>query len=158
MHLFLRIFARCVALLILAACSSSGVPVRGGEDPSSAILAVMDAQVEAWNRGDIEGFLEGYVKSPDLLFASRGTFSRGWEPLLERYRTAYPEGKMGRLSFGDIEVNPMGENAAWVVGHWALEMEDSSPHGAFTLIFVRNQEGWRILHDHSSGVPEAASD
>lgn len=122
-------------------------------DTQADIRAVMDMQVEAWNRGDIEAFLEGYWKSPDLLFASRGTFSRGWDPLLERYRKSYPEGKMGRLSFDDLVIRELGRDSAWVTGFWRLEMEDASPHGAFTLLFRRTEDGWRIIHDHTSAVP-----
>lgn len=120
------------------------------------ILAVMNAQIGAWNRGDIEGFLDGYERSPDLLFASRGTFARGWDSLLERYQKAYPEGKMGTLEFSDIEVHPIAGDAAWVVGKWRLDMGNKKPHGAFTLIFERTTGGWKIIHDHSSGVePDA---
>ncbi len=127
-------------------------PVRG--DDRAQIRAVMDTQVAAWNRGDLEAFLESYIKSPELLFASRGTFARGWESLLERYRKTYPEGEMGHLSFDSLEVRMLSADAAWVTGMWALEKTDASPHGAFTLIFRKTDDGWRIIHDHSSGVPE----
>lgn len=137
----------CLACPTLAGCGG-----QDGGDPEADIRAVMEAQVKAWNTGDIEAFLAGYIRSPDLLFASRGTFSRGWEPLLERYRTAYPEGNMGTLQFDGIEIHRIGDDAAWVVGSWSLEMDDSKPHGAFTLIFRRTAAGWRIIHDHSSGV------
>ena len=152
MHRILLIF------LCLLAAAATGCQSSASGSPEVEILAVMDAQVEAWNRGDIEGFLEGYIKSPDLIFASRGTFSRGWDPLLERYKVAYPEGGMGQLHFDDVEIHPVGDESAWVVGTWWLEMEDSSPHGVFTLILRRTDEGWRIIHDHSSGVDTPAED
>ena len=136
-----------LVLMVAAGCQSANV-----NEHETAILAVMDAQVEAWNRGDIEGFLEGYIKSPDLIFASRGTFARGWDPLLERYQVAYPAGNMGTLRFDGIEVHAIDNDNAWVVGSWWLDMEDSSPHGAFTLVFNRTDDGWKIIHDHSSGV------
>lgn len=117
------------------------------------IRAVMNAQRDAWNRGDIEAYMQGYWKSPDVLFASRGTFAQGWQPLLDRYRQNYPDGGMGRLTFDDIVVRPIGDSHAWVTGQWALEMDEANPRGAFTLIFRRLPEGWRIIHDHSSGVP-----
>jgi ketosteroid isomerase-like protein len=127
----------------------------GNPDPVSEIRAVMSSQVDAWNRGDVEGFLSGYLDSPDLIFASRGTFSRGWRALMDRYKQAYPEGSMGTLRFNGIEIYPIGRNAAWVVGTWRLDMEDGSPHGAFTLIMKRTSDGWKIIHDHSSGVEDS---
>lgn len=140
-------------LSVGAGCRSSSTPLAKEE-----IQRVMEAQIVAWNNGDIEGFLEGYIKSPDLIFASRGTFSRGWDPLLERYQVAYPHGNMGRLRFDGVEINMVSDDAAWVVGSWWLDLNDSSPHGAFTLIFRKTDEGWRIVHDHSSGVDLPAPD
>jgi beta-aspartyl-peptidase (threonine type) len=140
----------CLALLMIALAATPAWSVTDEE----AIRAVMNAQVRAWNAGDIEAFVEGYKKSPDLLFASRGTFSRGWEPLLKRYKEHYPEGNMGTLQFDGIEIKMLGSDTAWVVGFWRLEMKDGSPHGAFTLIFERTKEGWRIIHDHTSSAKE----
>ena len=148
---------RYAVLVLFAAITVAAITAcspRYSKKTESRILAVMNAQTDAWNRGDIEEFLAGYWNSPDLLFASRGTFSRGWQPLLERYKKVYPEGKMGQLEFDDIEIHRLGRDAAWVAGKWSLAMDDSSPHGAFTLIFKRIGNGWKIVHDHSSGVPE----
>jgi beta-aspartyl-peptidase (threonine type) len=140
----------CLGLLTVAIAAVSA----WATSDEAAIRAVMDTQVRAWNNGDIEGFVEGYKKSPDLLFASGGKFSRGWTPLLERYKARYPEGNMGTLRFDGIEVSMLGSDAAWVVGFWRLEMKDASPHGAFTLIFERTDKGWRIIHDHTSSANE----
>jgi uncharacterized protein (TIGR02246 family) len=143
-----------LALVITAAGCQSSSPTRAMQE----IKGVMDAQVAAWNSGDVEGFLGGYIKSPDLIFASRGTFTRGWDPLLERYQVAYPHGNMGRLRFDGVEINRVGDDTAWVVGSWWLDLQDSSPHGVFTLVLRKTDEGWRIVHDHSSGVDVPATD
>jgi uncharacterized protein (TIGR02246 family) len=140
------------------ALGGSGCRSSVSGDPETDIRAVMDAQVDAWNRGDLESYLEGYIKSPDLIFASRGTFSRGWDPLLKRYKVAYPEGNMGTLRFDGVEVHVISDDTAWAIGSWRLEMEDSSPHGAFTLVFRKTDDGWRIIHDHSSGVEVPAEE
>jgi len=147
-----------ILLILLCVLAAGGCRSSDPGDPEADIRAVMGAQVEAWNRGDIESYLEGYIKSPELIFASRGTFSRGWDPLLERYKVAYPQGNMGVLRFDGVEVHMISDDTAWVIGSWWLEMEDSSPHGAFTLIFKRTDDGWRIIHDHSSGVEVPAED
>jgi beta-aspartyl-peptidase (threonine type) len=152
MHRFLLIIF-CLFAVCGGGCRSSDP-----EEAEADIRAVMDAQIEAWNRGDIESYLDGYINSPALLFASRGTFSRGWDPLLERYKVAYPQGNMGRLRFDGVEVHMIGDDTAWVIGSWWLDLDDSSPHGAFTLIFKKTDDGWRIIHDHSSGVEIPAED
>jgi beta-aspartyl-peptidase (threonine type) len=109
--------------------------------------------VDAWNAGDLEGFMHGYWNSPDLVFQSGGTVTRGWQPTLDRYRKRYRgEGReMGRLRFADLEVLVLGDESALVRGSFHLSMSDgSAPNGLFTLLLRRTPEGWRIVHDHTS--------
>jgi ketosteroid isomerase-like protein len=117
----------------------------------SQILAVMDAQVAAWNRGDIEGFMTGYWKSDKLVFASGSEVTRGWQTTLDRYKKNYSSReKMGALKFGDIEINVLSKDAAVVLGSWSLARANDNPKGKFTLIFRKTKDGWRIVHDHTS--------
>jgi len=121
-------------------------------DVSTAIRAVMDAQVRAWNHHDLDGFMTGYWNSPDLTFFSGATETKGWQPTLERYRRAYQsEGHaMGTLSFSDLQIESLGANSAFVRGKFQLLMPDGKqPHGMFTLIFRKFPDGWRIIHDHT---------
>lgn len=118
------------------------------------IKHVLVSQVEAWNHGNLEGFMNGYWRSPDLTFFSGATVTKGWEPTLERYRKNYQSGgkQMGRLEFQDLEIDLLSRKSAAVTGKWQLTMSDGKqPHGLFTLIFKRMPEGWKIVHDHTSG-------
>lgn len=118
----------------------------GGE-----IKSVLDTQVAAWNRGDIDGFMSGYQRSPELVFVSGASVTRGWQPTLDRYKKSYPtRAKMGVLSFSDLEVEVLSKDAAVVLGTWALKREKDNQGGKFTLIFRRFKDGWRIVHDHTS--------
>jgi ketosteroid isomerase-like protein len=115
------------------------------------IIAVMDAQAAAWNRGDIDGFMRGYWNSPDLLFVSGDSVTRGWQPTLDRYKKNYDSReKMGTLKFTDLEVNVISKTAAVVLGSWSLSRAADNPKGKFTLIFRKLKDGWRIVHDHTS--------
>ncbi len=120
--------------------------------PEAAVRQVLDAQVAAWNRGDLDAFMAGYWSSPDLTFFSGPDRTSGWQATLDRYRKRYKsEGKeMGRLTFSDVTVEMLGPDAALVRGGWRLEMSKDAPSGLFTLIFRRLPEGWRIIHDHTS--------
>jgi ketosteroid isomerase-like protein len=115
------------------------------------IRAVLDRQVEAWNRRDLEAFMAGYWNSPSLSFYSGGTKTAGWKGALDRYRLTYQsEGReMGQLDFSDIQIEMLGPASAFVRGHWHLKMQSSEPGGLFTLIFRRFPEGWKIIHDHT---------
>jgi len=116
------------------------------------IRAVLDRQVLAWNRRDLEGFMKGYWRSPDLTFYSGGTTVSGWEPTLERYRKSYQsEGKeMGKLDFSELKIELLGPSAAFVRGRFHLKMSSSEPAGIFTLTFRKFADGWKIIHDHTS--------
>ena len=126
---------------------------KASADPESAIPAVLLAQVEAWNRGDLNGFMDGYWNSPDLVFASGAEETHGWEPVLKRYQTRYQSGgaEMGKLSFSfQNGVHVMSPEFAYIDGEYHLKMSTGKEsHGVFTLIFRKFPEGWRIVHDRT---------
>jgi beta-aspartyl-peptidase (threonine type) len=129
-------------------------------DLEEGIKHVLLSQVEAWNHGKLDLFMQGYWHSPDLTFFSGATETRGWEPTLARYRQRYQaEGKeMGKLDFQDLKIDLLSRRSAVVTGKWQLTMSDGKtpdgkqPHGLFTLIFKRLPNGWRIVHDHTSAA------
>jgi ketosteroid isomerase-like protein len=117
----------------------------------SDIRAVMNDQVAAWNRGDIEGFMSGYWRSDKLTFVSGSNVTRGWQPTLDRYKKNYDSrAKMGTLAFSDLEITVLSKDAAVVLGSWALAREKDNPHGKFTHVFSKFKDGWRIVQDHTS--------
>ena len=118
---------------------------------SAEVQSVMNAQVLAWNAGDIEGFMRGYWKSEEMKFISGDNVSRGWQAALDRYKKNYDsKAKMGVLMFSELEVNVISKDAAVVLGSWALAREKDNPKGKFTLIFRKFKDGWKIVHDHTS--------
>ena len=118
------------------------------------IQSVLSGQQDAWNRGDIDAFMNGYTRSASTVFVSEDEVRRGWETVRERYRVKYSDRtKMGTLSFSEIEVTMLSPDAAVVLGRWRLKRANDEPHGRFTLIFKRLPEGWRIVHDHTSAAP-----
>ena len=115
------------------------------------IRGVMAAQVAAWNRGDIDGFMAGYARSNTTEFVSGDKITRGWQTVRDNYRKKYnTREKMGALTFSAIKVTLISSNAAIVLGRWKLVRKNDKPHGTFTLLFRRTPVGWRIVHDHTS--------
>jgi beta-aspartyl-peptidase (threonine type) len=123
------------------------------ETARKAIQEVLDDQATAWNKGDLEGFMKGYWKSDKLTFFSGNERTSGWQATLERYQKKYQgEGKeMGKLTFRDVEIELLGPDAAVVRGRFQLVRSKDKPTGLFTLIMKKVPEGWRIIHDHTSG-------
>ena len=133
---------------------TTAIPLRAQTANAVAdIQSVLHAQQEAWNRGDIDGFMNGYARSASTVFISEDEARRGWETVRERYRQKYSDRtKMGALTFSEIEITLLSPDAAAVLGRWRLKRANDEPHGRFTLIFRRLPEGWRIVHDHTSAA------
>jgi uncharacterized protein (TIGR02246 family) len=126
-------------------------PNKHDEKTIAAIRAVLDAQVAAWNRGDIEGFMDGYWRSDETVFVSGDTVTHGWQTVLDRYKKGYStREKMGTLTFSELEMKVISKDTAVALGRWQLARSGDTPHGRFTLIFRHKAEGWRIVHDHTS--------
>ena len=149
----------CTAILagnlLASGTVSSGERFGLGDDPTQEIRAVLDEQQAAWNRGDLQAFMDGYWQSADLTFAGASGVTRGWQPVLDRYRERYSNrAAMGRLDFTVLEVRPLGKDAAFVLGRWHLKRANDEPGGVFTLVFQRFPQGWKIVHDHTSADAE----
>ena len=137
---------RALPWIFLAGCATID-PVTEQKN----ILKVLSDQADAWNRGDLETFLEGYWRSDQTVFAGGGTVHRGFDAMAARYRKSYGTREaMGKLTFGDLKFESVERDRAVVTGSWELERAADKPGGVFTLIFRRFPEGWRIVHDHTS--------
>ena len=119
-------------------------------DATAEIRVVLNAQVAAWNRGDIDAYMEGYVRSDKLEFVSKGKITRGWQTVRDRYRKKYnSRHAMGTLKFSELEIKMLRPHIAMVLGHWELARKKDRPNGSFVLTFRRQPEGWRIVHDET---------
>ena len=126
---------------------------RQASNPIAQIRTVLREQQDAWNRGDIDAFMNGYARSASTVFVSEDTVRRGWETVRDRYREKYSDrAKMGTLTFTDLEITLLSSDSAVAFGRWELKRANDEPHGRFTLILKRLPEGWRIVHDHTSAA------
>jgi ketosteroid isomerase-like protein len=131
------------------------VPSGQADSIRAGVEAVLRAQEAAWNRSDIDAFMEHYWKSDALAFSSGGKTTRGWTETLDHYRQRYPTpGKMGRLSLSHLEITPLGNSAALVLGEWSLERESEPISGNFSLVFRKFNDRWVIVHDHTSQLKD----
>lgn len=137
-------------LFLSLAMFAGNTPPMSEEE--TAIRAVLNTQVEAWNKGDLEGYMKGYWNSPDLIFIAGANENRGYEAALERYKKSYQSAghEMGQLDFQELRVNVLSPDAAYATGKFHLKMSNGKePTGRFTIILRKFPEGWRIVHDHS---------
>ena len=140
-----------VGISICAICQDT--PAQATGKAKAVIRAVLDAQAAAWNRGDIEGYMDGYDRSSKTEFVGGDSITRGWQEVFDRYKKRYDSReKMGTLTFSDLEINLLSKDAALVLGRWRLQRANDEPHGTFTLLFRKTKSGWKIVHDHTSSA------
>ena len=134
-------------LLSAGACAAQVSPAAD----RAAVVAVLERQRDAWNRGDLAGYMDGYLRDGSLVFTSGGQIQRGWDDAAARYRKRYGGDRagMGQLAFEILDVRLAGA-AAIVLGRWRLSETPNAGGGVFTVILERRPEGWRIVHDHTS--------
>lgn len=115
------------------------------------ILGILDEQTRAWNRGDIERFMEGYWRDDSLMFIGKSGVTYGWTNTWNNYKKSYPDTTaMGKLNFNIISVKRLSSKYYSVVGKWQLQRSIGNLSGHFTLLFKKINGQWVIVSDHSS--------
>ena len=114
------------------------------------MIRIHNLQRKAWNEGNIEGFMAHYWKSNKMTYQSGDTRLQGWDALLARYKKEYPKEKMGKLEFSDLIIHVLSEDSAYVLGKYKLKAGSWTKQGLFTTILKKMEDGWKIIHDHSS--------
>ena len=140
-------------ILLLALLSAGAVALANSTDDDKAqIMAVLDAQRAAWNRGNVDGYMDGYWKSDQLRFGSGGTVVFGWQATRDHFAARYDTAeKMGKLSMSDQVIDVFSDTDAMVFGHWHLQRVNGEELGGlFTLHFKKIDDEWLIVSDHSS--------
>ena len=146
----IRLFLACAVFLFASACASAPDALTAQQEAAEAatITALLQAQDAAWNKGDIDGFMNGYWPSEELRFASGGNVVRGYEATLARYKVRYPgrEG-MGELSTSDYEIDILSKDAAIAHGSWKVTTAEGSSDGLYTLVLRKMDGQWLIVSD-----------
>jgi uncharacterized protein (TIGR02246 family) len=139
--------------LLSASAQGPPNPLHTATRQELDVIKVLLAQEDAWNKGDINAFASGYKDAPDILFITRQV-SRGYAGLLDEYRRDYPNrAAMGTLAYSELEVRPLDENFAVVIGKYHVERgkkEGGNADGMFSLVFEKTDKGWKIIVDHTT--------
>ncbi|MEO8346629.1 MAG: nuclear transport factor 2 family protein [Betaproteobacteria bacterium] len=152
-----RAFAFLCMVALTASAQDSRVATAADTPATTAVRKMLAIQDEAWNRGDIEGFMQYYWKNESIRFAGGDSFRYGWQATLDSYKKGYPDAAaMGQLSFDPLEIREINPDMVYVFGRWKLtranEAAQKAPRGLFTLIVEKKDGAWVITRDHSSAA------
>lgn len=115
------------------------------------ITTMMLQQAKDWSNGNIEGFMEGYIKSDDLKFVGKKGITYGWKQTLENYKKGYPSKEhMGILTFKLLEFDQLAKDVFLVIGEFHLKRTVGDADGMFSIILKQIDDQWKIIADHSS--------
>lgn len=116
-----------------------------------SVRAVLKTQQDAWNRGDIDAFMEYYWKSEQLQFVGSKGPTYGWAATLANYKKNYPNrDAMGTLSFDIQNLTQRSKTIITVLGKYTLVRKNDQPSGEFSLVFQKINGDWVIVLDHTN--------
>ncbi|MES2881219.1 MAG: nuclear transport factor 2 family protein [Bacteroidota bacterium] len=142
-----KIFAAAILLLLQLTLLAQAK----GKNDDVQIRNLLYTQTLAWNRGDIEGFMQTYWKSDSLMFIGKSGVKWGWDETLNNYKKGYPDTTaMGQLSFDIIQIKRLSVMYYSVVGKWMLKRTIGDLSGHYTLLLRKIKGRWVIVADHSS--------
>ena len=144
---------RLFAIIILIGCLSmnSFAEAKIRKKEKSNIEGLLAKQVEAWNEGNLEKFMQTYWNSEQLSFVGSRGPTYGWQATLDSYKKGYPDkAAMGNLKFTILELSKIDRKTVYVIGKFELTREKGFLSGHFTLVIQKIKNEWLIVSDHSS--------
>ncbi len=140
-------------VLLVFLCSALAFAQNSPNDDKKAIKEMLMAQQSAWNKYDIEAFMQGYWRSDSLAFYGSGGVIKGWQATLDRYKKSYPsKDHFGTLDFKFHEITPISEGSYYVMGEYFLKRSVGDTNGIFMLVVKKINGEWKVIADTSAKI------
>jgi ketosteroid isomerase-like protein len=117
------------------------------------VYDVMLKMVDRWNAHDVDGYLEAYWKSPQLLVVVDSEQYNGWQQLHDSYVKGYPDrNSMGYFSPARIQIKLLKPDLALALSWWSISFSNSKQRvvGNTTMNLQKFSDAWKIVAAHSS--------
>ncbi|MDX1395334.1 MAG: nuclear transport factor 2 family protein [Gemmatimonadota bacterium] len=154
------------AAFIVATASCTIEPVgnggdSGAEEPDfrTQVSDILDAQAAAWNAGDLDGFMSSYDLSPETSYIGASGLITGFEGIRERYAPLFePGAERDSLHFVNLSVRELDPRFGVATARYVLTAGGRiTSTGPFTLVLMRVEGTWVIVHDQSAADPPGAA-
>ena len=121
------------------------------KNDSISIVTKLFKQQDDWNTGDIDAFMKGYLKTEHLVFSGSSGPIYGWKATRDRYNKSYSTRQlMGILDFEILNIISLSDSVAQLQGSFYLKRDMEDSKGFFTLTWLKIQDQWFIISDHTS--------
>ena len=117
------------------------------------IQEVLLKMLDRWNAHDIEGHLEVYWKSPELLVVVDSEQFNGWQQLHDSYINGYSDrNSMGFIVPVRIQVKLLRRDLALALTWWSITFPSTKQKvvGNTTMNLQKFDDGWKIVASHTS--------
>ena len=151
-------FAMIAWCLLTAAGSASAQ--SSAADLENTVIALYDQQAARWNEGDLVGFTGAFEKTPDIVFVGRSNV-KGYDAVLANFRHYFPNREaMGHLTYSAVEVQPL--DAQFMTSTARFHVQRTAEGGGdldgyFMVVLAKTSEGWKIVRDDSTTLPQSSS-
>lgn len=140
-------YSKVVCMSIALLFSLSSISQTADE---KAIYACFDKQIEVWNRGDIEAYVDLYTPGDSARMILKDRVLYGKDSILAFYKKYWPKERMGKLSFSKIEMEQIAPDYFFVTGIFTVVFNDGkSTSGRFSSLTKKVNGKWYIYTDHS---------
>jgi uncharacterized protein (TIGR02246 family) len=127
--------------------------VAGASDPEKEIYDQMIKMLDAWNRHDLDAYLDGFLHSDDIVLVVDGETIRGWDLLSKAFHDGYPNrDEMGTVTFDRVQVQMLAPDLGFVLVWYSIAFPKKKQFGTDTIIVKKVAEGWREMVSHTSFV------
>ena len=148
---FFKAFLIITTVLILSACKTQKISSSNYETSKTEITTMLLQTARDWSKGDLEAFMQGYLKSDNLKFIGSRGITYGWQQTLDNYKKGYPTKEhMGKLTFNLLEFDQLANDVFLVIGEFHLKRTVGDADGMFSIILKNINGEWKIIADHSS--------
>jgi len=148
---FFKAFLIITTVLILSACKTQKISSSNYETSKTEITTMLLQTARDWSKGNLETFMQGYLKSDNLKFVGSSGITYGWQQTLDNYKKGYPTKEhMGKLTFNLLEFDQLANDVFLVIGEFHLKRTVGDADGMFSIILKHVNGEWKIIADHSS--------
>jgi len=148
------LFLPLLTIICIFSCQQTQTHSDSLEECTVKIKKIMQNQVDSWNSGSIDGFMQGYWRSDELRFVTKNGVRLGYDSVANNYKRHYHnQEKMGKLSFKNMaffSLPPDKKNEVInVTGQWFVAQTEKTDSGFFTIFFTKIDSEWKIVIDNT---------